>query len=86
MRTRIDTRHRRTVAGALAMIGCAVLLGLTGCGDDATEGSSDELQAFYDTLRGKAGAFDYVEGEYLDDYSDANFYALRLEPYLVATR
>ena len=76
MRTRIDTRHRRTVAGALATIGCAVLLGLTGCGDDATEGSSDELQAFYDTLREQAGAFDYVEGEYLDDYSDANFYAL----------
>ena len=76
MSTRIETDHRRTVLGALATIGCAVLLGLTGCGDDTTEGSSDELQAFYDTLREQAGAFDYVEGEYLDDYSDANFYAL----------
>jgi uncharacterized protein YyaL (SSP411 family) len=73
MSTRIETHPRRTVAGALATIGCAVLLGLTGCSE---EGSTDELQAFYDTLRGRAEAFDYVEGEWRDDYSDANFYGL----------
>lgn len=73
MSTRIETHHRRTVVGALATIGCAVLLGLTGCSE---EGSTDELPAFYDTLRERAEAFDYVEGEWRDDYSDANFYGL----------
>jgi uncharacterized protein YyaL (SSP411 family) len=53
-------------------IGCALLLGLTGCSEEST----DELQTFYDTLRERAEAFDLVEGEYLDDYSDANFYGL----------
>jgi hypothetical protein len=73
MSTQTDTHRRRRAVAALVTVGCAALLGLTGCNE---EGSADELQAFYDTLRERSEAFEYDRGEYLDDYSDANFYGL----------